>query len=178
MLVEHKRYIYSLNRDKYSLYEINHCLNRFLDLLKVVVIISPSFELGNTFVRSTIWHAPVLKSNAGQEIHEKSIYKLSDSPFHKQQLLSRIGLDSQLLVQGRFCSRKCQRDSSLLMPWRAQNCIFNAALGLIFLPERSPQISRSPNCCCKTAGGQGSLFLSSHMCWAGACVQCLSVQMR
>lgn len=46
--------LYSLNREKYSLYEINHDLNRFLDLLKVVLIISPSFELVKAFVRSML----------------------------------------------------------------------------------------------------------------------------
>lgn len=45
--------LYSLNREKYSLYEINHDLNRFLDLLKVVLI-SPSFELVKAFVRSML----------------------------------------------------------------------------------------------------------------------------
>ena len=45
--------LYSLNRENYSLYEINHDLNRFLDLLKVVLI-SPSFELVKAFVRSML----------------------------------------------------------------------------------------------------------------------------
>lgn len=153
---------------------MNNPLYRLLDLLKVVLIISPIFELGKVFVRSLIWHAPVLKSEAGQEIHKNHFISSASLLF----ISSNVSLElvQTLSSDCRDSSRKLQHNSSLLMPCRAQNCIFNAVLGLIFLPERSLQNFRSQNCCCKIEGQQGYLFLLSYVCWAEACIECLSLQ--